>query len=71
MVLIAKRSTDGQDRWVYLDIGRFNGLVETLDEMIRYTIRPGMTPAGGPCVLAAQGASRWTPVREKDVLLPF
>mgnify|MGYP003704813313 CR=1 FL=1 len=23
-------------RWVYLDIGKFNGLAETMDEMIRY-----------------------------------
>ena len=26
-------------KWVYLDIGKFNGLAETMDEMIRYPIR--------------------------------
>ena len=26
-------------RWVYLDIGKFGGLAETMDEMIRYPIR--------------------------------
>ena len=40
-------------RWVYLDIGKFGGLAETMDEAIRYPIR---TPRDGdemaPCVLA-------------------
>ena len=40
-------------RWVYLDIGKFGGLAETMDELIRYPIR---TPRDGgeigPCVLA-------------------
>ena len=26
-------------RWVYLDIGKFGGLAETMDEAIRYPIR--------------------------------
>jgi ornithine decarboxylase len=26
-------------RWVYLDIGKFGGLAETMDESIRYPIR--------------------------------
>jgi ornithine decarboxylase len=40
-------------RWVYLDIGKFGGLAETMDEAIRYPI---VTPHDGgevaPCVLA-------------------
>jgi ornithine decarboxylase len=40
-------------RWVYLDIGKFGGLAETMDESIRYAIK---TPHDGaemtPCVLA-------------------
>ena len=40
-------------RQVYLDIGKFGGLAETMDESIRYPIR---TPRDGdelaPCVLA-------------------
>ncbi|MBV1704915.1 MAG: type III PLP-dependent enzyme [Hyphomicrobiales bacterium] len=53
VVLISRKSQDDPLRWVYLDIGKFNGLAETMDEMIRYPIR---TPADGdetgPCVLA-------------------
>ena len=44
VVLISKKSEeDSEIRWVYLDIGKFNGLAETTDEMIRYPIR---TPLG-------------------------
>ncbi|MET0840134.1 MAG: type III PLP-dependent enzyme [Marmoricola sp.] len=43
----------GPVRWVFLDAGVFTGLVETLDEAIRYRLRTtadgGVT---GPCVLA-------------------
>jgi ornithine decarboxylase len=54
VVLISKKSeAENELRWVYLDIGKFNGLAETIDEMIRYPIR---TEADGgptsPCVVA-------------------
>ena len=39
VVLISKKSDDDVVKWVYLDIGKFNGLAETMDEMIRYPIR--------------------------------
>src|SRR5436190_747357 len=53
VVLVSKKSESDDVRWVYLDIGRFGGLAETMDESIRYPIR---TPRDGdelsPCVLA-------------------
>jgi ornithine decarboxylase len=53
VVLISKKSATDEVRWVYLDIGKFGGLAETMDESIRYPIR---TPHDGdkvaPCVLA-------------------
>ena len=43
----------GETRWVYLDAGVFSGLVETLDEAIRYRISTTADGgATGPCVLA-------------------
>ncbi len=40
VVLVSKKSRDdGEVRWVYLDIGKFGGLAETMDESIRYPIR--------------------------------
>jgi ornithine decarboxylase len=47
VVLIAERPGDPGKRWVYLDIGMFNGLAETLDEAIRYRIS-APTRAGRP-----------------------
>jgi ornithine decarboxylase len=53
VVLVARKSERDEVRWVYLDIGKFGGLAETMDESIRYPIR---TPRDGdptaPCVLA-------------------
>ena len=53
VVLVSKKSEQDQNRWVYLDIGKFGGLAETMDESIRYpirTLRDG--DAMAPCVLA-------------------
>tara|TARA_R110000751_G_scaffold234229_1_gene335358 strand:+ start:53312 stop:54445 length:1134 start_codon:yes stop_codon:yes gene_type:complete len=53
VVLISKKSKDDAMRWVYLDIGKFGGLAETMDEAIRYPIRTSRdTDALEPCVLA-------------------
>jgi ornithine decarboxylase len=53
VVLISKKSEDDPVRWVYLDIGKFGGLAETMEEAIRYPIK---TPRDGdptaPCVIA-------------------
>jgi ornithine decarboxylase len=46
VILVSKRSYDTDVRWVYLDVGKFGGLAETMDEAIQYPIR---TPHdGGP-----------------------
>jgi ornithine decarboxylase len=53
VVLIAKRSPEDEVRWVYLDIGKFHGLAETIDESIRYPIRTTHDrDETGPCVVA-------------------
>jgi ornithine decarboxylase len=53
VVLVSRKSEADALRWVFLDIGKFGGLAETMDESIRYPIR---TPRDGdvsaPCVLA-------------------
>jgi len=53
VVLVSRKSEKDEVRWVYLDIGKFGGLAETIDESIRYPIR---TPRDGdkvaPCILA-------------------
>nr|WP_316655823.1 ornithine/lysine decarboxylase [uncultured Gellertiella sp.] len=39
VVLISRKSDNDDARWVFLDIGKFGGLAETMDEAIRYPIR--------------------------------
>lgn len=38
VVLISRKSANDDKRWVYLDIGKFGGLAETMDEAIKYPI---------------------------------
>src|SRR3984957_4939867 len=53
VVLVSKKSENDNVRWVYLDIGKFGGLAETMDEAIRYPIRTSHDgDPVAPCVLA-------------------
>jgi ornithine decarboxylase len=53
VVLISRKGYGDDRRWVFLDVGKFGGLIETMDECIRYRIETdhdgGET---GPVVLA-------------------
>ena len=53
VVLISRKEDNDPLRWVYLDIGKFGGLAETMDEAIRYPIKtPRDRDAKAPCVIA-------------------
>ncbi len=53
VVLVSKKADNDNVRWVYLDIGKFGGLAETMDEAIRYPIAtPRDGDATAPCILA-------------------
>ncbi len=47
VVLVSRRSIEDQERWVYLDCGKFHGLAETMDEAIRYRLRTAYDGRGG------------------------
>ena len=52
-VVLVTDSCDGQRRWVYLDVGRYNGLAETEGEAITYRLRTSRDgDEVGPVVLA-------------------
>jgi ornithine decarboxylase len=73
VVLISRKSADEATRWVYLDIGKFGGLAETMDEAIRYPIR---TPRDGtntaPCIIAGPTCDSVDVLYEKTpYLLPL
>jgi ornithine decarboxylase len=38
VVLISRKNNTALNRWVYIDSGKFNGLIETMDESIKYPI---------------------------------
>ena len=53
VVLVAKKEEADEKRWVYLDIGKFSGLAETMEEAIRYRFRtPKDDGEMGPVVIA-------------------
>ncbi|KIC11816.1 ornithine decarboxylase [Leisingera sp. ANG-M1] len=53
VLLVSRKHDDDLHRWVYLDIGMFSGLAETMDEAIRYRITTGRDhETTGPCILA-------------------
>ena len=53
VVLIADKGDGSDKRWVYLDVGKFNGLAETMDESIKYRIQtPGRSGPLAPVVIA-------------------
>ncbi|PJE29209.1 ornithine decarboxylase [Pseudooceanicola antarcticus] len=53
VLLVSRKSENDLHRWVYLDIGKFSGLAETMDEAIRYQFLTERDHEGhGPCILA-------------------
>ncbi|MBB3169265.1 type III PLP-dependent enzyme [Simiduia aestuariiviva] len=38
VVLISKKSHTAMNRWIFTDVGKFSGLIETMDECIKYPI---------------------------------
>ena len=71
VLLVAKKDPDELVRWVYLDIGKFSGLAETIEEAIRYqfeTVHEGETSA---CILAGPSCDSADVLYEKrPVQLP-
>ncbi|MET3590447.1 ornithine decarboxylase [Bartonella silvatica] len=73
VVLISKKADNDNVRWVYLDVGKFNGLIETMDESIRYPIEtPYNDKAMEPCILAGPTCDSADVLYEKiPYLLPL
>lgn len=55
VVMVSRKNNTALSRWVFLDAGKFNGLIETLDEAIKYPIVTDEVPKGtkeGEVILA-------------------
>lgn len=72
ILLVSHKSDDDLCRWVYLDIGKFSGLAETIDEAIRYQfITDRDHEAMGPCIMAGPSCDSADVLYEKrPVALP-
>lgn len=51
VVLVSEKRLDADRRWVFLDVGMFGGLAETMDEAIKYAFRTEKD--GGPTGVVA------------------
>lgn len=73
VMLVSKKSESDTHRWVYLDIGKFSGLAETIDEAIRYQfITDRDHELTGPCVMAGPSCDSADVLYEKrPVQLPL
>lgn len=55
VILVSRKNNTALQRWVYQDAGKFNGLIETLDEAIKYPIissKDGTGEKEGEVILA-------------------
>jgi len=52
VVLISRKSRTALHRWVYTDVGKFSGLIETLDESIKFPILTEKNGELEPVVIA-------------------
>ncbi|MBN1903803.1 MAG: type III PLP-dependent enzyme [Deltaproteobacteria bacterium] len=52
VVLISRKSRTALNRWIYTDVGKFTGLIETMDEAIKYPIYSGKTGELEEAILA-------------------
>lgn len=73
VLLVSKKSEDDAHRWVYLDIGKFSGLAETMDEAIRYQfVTERDHEPTGACILAGPSCDSADVLYEKrPVQLPL
>ncbi|MCG9754351.1 type III PLP-dependent enzyme [Shewanella insulae] len=52
VVLISKKSQTALERWVFTDVGKFSGLIETMDEAIKFPIYTERQGELARCVIA-------------------
>jgi ornithine decarboxylase len=73
VLLVARKRATDIARWVYLDIGKFSGLAETMDEAIRYQFETDADGGPtGPCILAGPSCDSADVLYEKrPVQLPL
>lgn len=70
VVLISKKSHNDYNRWVFLDIGKFGGLAETMEEAIRYPILSARdADVCSPCIIAGPTCDSADVLYEKQLYM--
>ena len=52
VVLISRKTYTAMERWVFTDVGKFSGLIETMDEAIKFPIYTERTGELQKCIIA-------------------
>ncbi len=69
VLLVSRKSDSDTHRWVYLDIGKFSGLAETMDEAIRYQFTTDRDhEETGACIMAGPSCDSADVLYEKRPL---
>ena len=69
VLLVSRKHDNDLYRWVYLDIGKFSGLAETMDEAIRYQfITDRDHEHMGPCILAGPSCDSADVLYERQMM---
>ncbi|MDR1875153.1 MAG: type III PLP-dependent enzyme [Synergistaceae bacterium] len=66
VVMISRKERESGIPWIYLDVGKFGGLIETLDESIRYPIYSERTGYANDYVLAGPTCDSMDVLYEKQ-----
>lgn len=68
VVLTSQKAENDEKRWIYLDIGKFSGLAETMDESIKYRfVTPHDGTPTGPVIIAGPTCDSADILYEKTV----
>ncbi len=68
VVLISCKEREGGVPWMYLDIGKFGGLIETIDESLRYPVYSERTGESRDYVLAGPTCDSMDVLYEKNLV---
>ena len=52
VVLVSRKDRNGLHRWIFQDAGKFGGLIETMDESIKYPLYVEKKGEGESCIIA-------------------
>lgn len=68
VILVSQKEREGGVPWIYLDIGKFGGLIETIDESLRYPIYSERTGESRDYILAGPTCDSMDVLYEKNLV---